>query len=61
MRLPRPIYESLPVAYVVGGIAAMLPGSTSLCFSCGLLLCLSGLVIMFIRRNYRATQQFARS
>ena len=47
MRLPKLIYEAYPVLYILGGIATM----------SGLILGLSGTIILFLRRNYRAIRQ----
>jgi uncharacterized membrane protein YfcA len=61
MRMPEPVYESLPWLYVLGGIVAMAvgfhlhSGLTSTVLSLpGLLLLLAGAVIWLRRRNYRA-------
>jgi len=54
MRLPKPVYEIYPALYIVGGIAAMYAVDTMVPFVCGMLLGLGGVVILFMRRNYRA-------
>lgn len=53
MHMPKPIYESLPVLYVVGGIAAMSTVDSFMSFISGILLGASGVMIMYLRRNYR--------
>ncbi|MGD8925988.1 MAG: hypothetical protein PVG20_04015 [Thioalkalispiraceae bacterium] len=57
MRLPKFIYESYPVLYIVGGIAAMSMVDSQVCFLCGLILCAGGVAILFMRRNYRLIQE----
>jgi len=53
MRLPNFVYESYPVLYIFGGIAAMSMVESFLSFLCGLLLSMGGISILFMRRNYR--------
>ena len=53
MNMPKPIYESLPLLYVVGGVAAMSTVDSFMSFISGILLGASGVMIMFLRRNYR--------
>ncbi len=53
MRLPNFVYESYPVLYIFGGIAAMSMMESNLSFLCGLLLSMGGISILFMRRNYR--------
>jgi hypothetical protein len=63
MYLARPVYELLPYAYVIAGLAAFTsswfvnraPWPTLL-FVGGLLAMVGGLVIWLRRRAYRATQ-----
>lgn len=55
MNMPKPVYESLPTLYVVGGIAAISTVDSFMSFISGILLGCSGVVIMFIRRDYRQT------
>jgi hypothetical protein len=57
MRLPKWLYEIYPVLYILGGIAAMSLVSSTVAFFSGLLLSLSGTMILFLRRNYRAIRQ----
>lgn len=57
MIIPKPIYEILPITYVFGGIACIsLNESTSALIS-SLLLAIAGLLILIIRRNYRAARR----
>jgi len=53
MNMPKPIYESMPVLYVIGGIAAISTVDSFMSFISGILLGASGVLIMFMRRNYR--------
>jgi len=57
VRLPKIIYESYPVLYILGGITTMWLDSSGIAFASGLLLGLSGTIILFLRRNYRAVRQ----
>ena len=53
MNMPKPIYESLPILYVVGGVAAMSTVDSFMSFISGILLGSSGVMIMFLRRDFR--------
>lgn len=53
MNMPKPIYESLPIFYVIGGIAAISTIDSFMSFISGVLLGSSGIMIMFLRREYR--------
>lgn len=53
MNMPKPIYESLPTLYVVGGVAAIYTVDSFMSFVSGVLLGTSGVLIMFMRRSYR--------
>lgn len=53
MNMPKPIYESLPIFYVIGGIAAISTVDSFMSFISGVLLGSSGIMIMFLRREYR--------
>ena len=55
MNMPKPLYESLPALYVIGGIAAMSTVDSFMSFVSGILLGCSGVMIMIIRRDYRQT------
>ena len=57
MTMPKPIYESLPVLYVVGGIAAISTVDSFMSFISGILLGSSGIIIMCLRRDYRSTEE----
>ena len=57
MRLPKLIYEVYPILYILGGVATMSMVSSSVAFWSGLILGLSGTMILFLRRNYRAIRQ----
>ena len=57
MMLSKPVYESLPACYVAMGIGAMIAVPSALAFASGLVLSISGLLILFKRRNYRYLQQ----
>ncbi len=56
MNMPKPIYESLPVLYVIGGVAAISTVDSFMSFISGILLGSSGVMIMFLRRNYRRSE-----
>ncbi|MFO8024632.1 hypothetical protein [Thiohalophilus sp.] len=51
--LPKPIYEILPYFYVCCGIAAMLLLDSLMSFVCGLLMSVTGVLVMWLRRNHR--------
>ena len=53
MNMPKPIYESLPILYVAGGVAAMSTVDSFMSFISGILLGSSGVMIMFLRRDFR--------
>ena len=55
MNMPKPIYESLPILYVIGGVAAMSTVDSIMSFISGILLGSSGVMILYLRRNYRRT------
>lgn len=57
MTMPKPIYESLPILYVVGGIAAISTVDSFMSFISGILLGSSGVIIMCLRRDYRRTEE----
>lgn len=57
VRLPKLIYEVYPVLYIMGGIVAMSATQSTVAYCSGLILGLSGTVILFLRRNYRAIKQ----
>jgi len=56
MNMPKPIYESLPVLYVIGGVAAISTVDSFMSFISGVLLGVSGIMIMVLRRNYRQSE-----
>ncbi|MDZ7804237.1 hypothetical protein [Thiohalophilus sp.] len=51
--LPKPVYEVLPYFYVCGGIAAMLLLDSVMSFVCGLLMSVTGVLVLWLRRNHR--------
>lgn len=53
MIMPKPIYESLPVLYVIGGVAAISTVDSFMSFISGILLGSSGIIILILRRNHR--------
>lgn len=57
MRLPKFVYEIYPWLYVLGGSSAITLSDKTLALASGLVLTVSGVVILFLRRNYRSTQQ----
>ena len=56
MEMPKPIYESLPILYVIGGVAAISTVDSFMSFISGVLLGSSGIIIMFLRRNHRRSE-----
>lgn len=56
MNIPKPLYEVIPFGYVIGGAVCLnLSTSTGAVLS-SLLLAFSGILILIIRRNYRAAR-----
>ncbi|VAW93067.1 hypothetical protein MNBD_GAMMA22-609 [hydrothermal vent metagenome] len=53
--IPKPIYEVLPIIYVVGGILAMTTVQSMTSFISGLAIGIAGLIILALRRKYRST------
>lgn len=53
---PKPVYELLPYLYVCAGIGALLYLDTVMAFVSGLLMSITGVVVLWLRRNYRQTQ-----
>lgn len=53
MNIPKPIYETLPILYVIGGIAAISTVDSFMSFISGILLGSSGIMIMCLRREHR--------
>ena len=56
MNMPKPVYESLPLLYVIGGVAAISTVVSFMSFISGILLGSSGVMIMLLRRNYRRSE-----
>ena len=61
-RLAKPIYESLPVAYLLGGVVMLALSYrysaswwSGLCAALGLVALVGGLTVWLHRRDYRAT------
>ena len=57
MNMPKPIYESLPILYVVGGVAAISTVDSFMSFISGILLGCSGVMILLLRRNHRNAEE----
>ncbi len=55
--IPKPIYELLPYFYLTGGIAAMLLVDSFTSFISGLLMSITAVLILLMRRNYRLSKQ----
>ncbi len=53
--IPKPIYETLPIIYIVGGILAMTSVQSITSFASGLAIGVAGLWILCQRRTYRLT------
>lgn len=56
MHMPKPIYESLPILYVIGGVAAISTVDSFMSFISGILLGSSGVMILYLRRNFRNSE-----
>ncbi len=56
MIMPKPVYESLPFLYVIGGVAAISTVDSFMSFISGILLGGSGIMILVLRRNYRRSE-----
>jgi len=64
MRLPRPLYESLPVLYALGGAGALVLGYrlhagawSVVCSAGGLIAIVAGAAVAMRRRDYRDHQR----
>jgi len=57
MQLPTPLYEILPVSYVLGGIAVAFTHPEPLPFVSGIVLALGGLAILVQRQRFRARRR----
>lgn len=55
--IPKPIYELLPYFYLAAGIAAMLLVDSFMSFVSGLLMSVTAVLILLMRRNYRLSKQ----
>jgi hypothetical protein len=55
--IPKPIYEALPLLYVLCGLAAVVLVDAWTSIAGGLILIISGTLILLMRRNYRSAQQ----
>jgi len=56
MHMPKAIYESLPILYVIGGVAAISTVDSFMSFISGILLGSSGVMILYLRRNFRISE-----
>lgn len=56
MNMPKPVYESLPALYVIGGVTAISTVDSFMSFVSGILLGCSGILILIMRRDYRRQQ-----
>ncbi|MFV1983737.1 MAG: hypothetical protein ACC657_09385 [Thiohalomonadales bacterium] len=52
--IPKPVYEILPIIYVLGGILAMVSVQSLTSFISGLAMGISGLLVLTMRRDYRS-------
>jgi hypothetical protein len=57
--IPRPVYEVLPVVYIAFGLAGMTYSDSTLLTASTLLLAGTGVVILWLRRNYRLAHRRA--
>ncbi len=57
MQLPGPVYETLPMLYVLVGIAVAITHPEPMPFGSGILLASGGLIILVRRRRHRARQR----
>ena len=60
--LTKSIYEMLPITYITGGILSISMIETFVSFLSGILLVVSGIAILKLRRKYRNSRcEFPRS
>jgi hypothetical protein len=57
VRIPKVVYEIYPWLYISGGAGALSIGTNTVAMFSGSLLFVSGVAILFLRRNYRTTEQ----
>lgn len=57
MVIPKSLYEILPLIYVVSGIVCISISESTGALISSLLLAFTGLLVLIIRRNYRAARQ----
>ncbi len=57
MQLPTPLYEALPAAYVLGGLAVALTHPEPMPFVSGLTLTSAGLAILLQRLRFRSRRR----
>lgn len=57
MKLPKPVYESIPALYVLTGIIAISGIDSFMSFISGILMGGSGIAIMCLRRNHRIKRE----
>ena len=55
--IPKPIYEALPLLYVFAGLGAVSFVEAWTSLAGGVILVISGMLILLMRRNYRNLQQ----
>lgn len=59
MIIPKPIYEILPLIYVIGGVVCISISKSTEALLSSLLLAITGLLVLIIRRNYRIARRDA--
>ena len=55
--IPKPVYELLPYFYLCVGIAAMLLLEGIMSFVSGLLMSITGVLVLWLRRNHRQSRE----
>ena len=61
MHMPKPIYVCLLILYVIGGVAAISTVDSFMSFISGILLGSSGVMILYLRRNFRNSESHLQS
>lgn len=59
--LPKPIYEALPLIYVVGGVSAAVWNDSAVGVLSGLALALAGIQVRSLRRRHRMLHEQQRA
>lgn len=57
MNISKPLYETIPLSYVIGGVICLNLSASTMAILSSLLLACTGVLILIIRRNYRSARQ----